>query len=261
MNLPWPFSSRRQKIVEEPFPAEWLSYLDNNVKHYAFLNPDEQNRLQGDLRIIMAEKNWEGALGFIVTDEVKVTVSAMAALLTVGFERHDYFPDVESIVVYPSAYVATSVDPLHGQVVTRSQQARLGEAHGQGPVILSWDDLLEGGQEAEDGHNLVFHEFAHKLDFRDGSANGVPYLRDEAAVEAWAHVMSAEFEQLVHDVQHHRHTMLRDYGATNAAEFFAVCTECFFEKPIRMREQKPQLYGVLADYYGIDWAERLQGRA
>ena len=257
MHLPWPFSNRRREIVEQHFPAEWLAFLENNVKHYTLLTAEEQERVRGDLRIIMAEKNWEGAQGFTITDEVKVTVSGLAALLTVGFERHDYFPDVETIIVYPYSYVAESVDSLYGGVVEQSQQARLGEAHGRGPIILSWSDILDGGQDATDGHNLVFHEFAHKLDFRDGSANGVPFLRDDAALEEWARVMSAEYEQLVHDVQHHGHTILREYGATNAAEFFAVCTECFFDKSVSMRAQKPALYSVLAAYYGVDWAKRI----
>jgi Mlc titration factor MtfA (ptsG expression regulator) len=142
-------------------------------------------------------------------------------------------------------------------VIDNGDEARLGEAHGRGPVILSWNDVVSGGQDEADGHNLVFHEFAHKLDFRDGDANGVPLLRDAAEVDEWARVMSAEYEQLVHDVAHHGHTPLRAYGATNPAEFFAVCTECFFEKSARLREAKPELYSVLRDYYGIDWAQRL----
>jgi len=258
MSLPWPFHNRRKEIVEQPFPAEWFPILESNVKHYGFLTPEEQTRLQGDLRIFMEEKFWEGALGFEITDEVKVSVSALACLLTVGFAKHDYFPNVQTVVVYPGAYVAPAISRSDmGQVIDESNEPRLGEAHGRGPVILSWDDVVDGGQNESDGHNLVFHEFAHKLDFRDGDANGVPLLRDRAEVDEWARVMSAEFTQLVHDVQHHGDTPLRAYGATNPAEFFAVCTECFFEKPSRMKDQKPGLYAVLRDYYGVDWAQRM----
>jgi MtfA peptidase len=86
---------------------------------------------------------------------------------------------------------------------------------------------------------------------------GVPRLRDEAEYDDWASVMSIEFKQLVEDVEHGRHTPIDAYGATNSAEFFAVCTECFFEKPLQLRSHKPELYRVLLDYYGIDWADRV----
>jgi Mlc titration factor MtfA (ptsG expression regulator) len=180
--------------------------------------------------------------------------------LTVGFAQHDYFPNVQTVVVYPGAYVASAARSAYdSRMIDLDAAPRLGEAHGLGPVVLSWDDVLAGGQNRSDGHNLVFHEFAHKLDFRDGEANGVPLLRDRTEVDKWANVMSAEYQQLVEDVLHHRPTPLDRYGATNPAEFFAVCTECFFEKPKRLRDEKPGLYAVLRDYYGLDWADRERG--
>jgi len=180
--------------------------------------------------------------------------------LTVGFARHDYFPNVETVLIYPETYVALATREVYGSVVAQTNEARLGEAHGQGPVILSWSDVVKGGQDEDDGHNLVFHEFAHKLDFRDGDANGVPLLRDQNEVDKWAKVMSAEYMNLVTDVRTGRPTPLRPYGATNPAEFFAVSTECFFEKSVSLRQHRPELYAVLRDYYGIDWAERMMSR-
>ncbi|HEY3330601.1 MAG TPA: M90 family metallopeptidase [Capsulimonadaceae bacterium] len=265
MKLPWPFRSRLADAASQPFPDAWTGFLDANVKLYALLTPAEQARLRDDLRVFMGDKYWEGALGFEITDEVKVTVSALACLLTVGFEQHDSFPNVETILVYPTAYQMPNV-PVHlrrGVTVldptSNDTDPRLGEAHGIGPVVLSWEDVVAGGQSLTDGHNLVFHEFAHKLDFRDGYSDGVPYLRKRSDVDRWAAVMSAAFEMLVEDVTHHRHTILQPYGATNAAEFFAVCTECYYEKPVAMREKMPDLYDVLRGYYGIDWAERMGG--
>jgi Mlc titration factor MtfA (ptsG expression regulator) len=255
MLFPWPFHSRHQQIVDAPFPEKWLPLLTGKVRHYSLLTDDEQIRLRGDLRIFMAEKNWEGALGFDVTDEVKVTVSAIACLLTVAFARHDYFPNVPTIIVYPSAYVAPS-QATYGQVIESSTQARLGEAHGNGPIILSWSDILTDCENTGHGHNLVLHEFAHKLDFRDGDANGTPLLRDRSEIDDWAAVMSVEYEHLVDDVKHHAHSPIGSYGATNPAEFFAVCTECYFEKSEQLSYQKPELYRVLRDYYGIDWLAR-----
>jgi MtfA peptidase len=256
MQLHWPFHARRTEIICRPFPQEWDILLRKMVRHYVLLTSEEQTRLQGDLRILMDEKNWEGALGFEISDEVQVVISALASLLTVGFEKHEYFPNVQTIIVYPTSYSAPSYS-AEGMVVEQSAEGRLGEAHGIGPIILSWSDVVAGGAPNTGRHSLVQHEFAHKLDFRDGDANGVPLLKDSAEVDDWAAVMSAEFEQLVDDVNHHRHTVLRAYGATNPAEFFAVCTECYFEKAVRMRDQKPELYRVLREYYGIDWAQRI----
>jgi len=204
----------------------------------------------------MAEKNWEGALGFDVTDEVKVTISARASMLTVAFPKHDYFPNVQTIIVYPAAYTAPGAS-VYGSVVSSEPEARLGEAHGDGPIILSWSDIIADSEHRGHGQNLALHEFAHKLDFRDGDANGVPFLRDRKEVDEWAAVMSAEYADFVEHVAHSRKSIIRAYGAENPAEFFAVCTECFFEKPKELRAQKPELYKTLLDYYGIDWAERL----
>ncbi|MDR3708287.1 MAG: zinc-dependent peptidase [Capsulimonadaceae bacterium] len=257
MPFQWPFRDRRRKILEAPFPEEWLPVLLGGVRQYGLLTSAEQTRLRDDLRIFQAEKYWEGARGFTVTDEVKVTISAFACLMTVGFPKRDYYPNVQTIVVYPGAYVAESERPSgDSQVIDIAAEPRLGEAHGFGPVILSWSDVVEGARKEADGRNLVIHEFAHKLDFRDGDANGVPLLRDGNELERWAAIMSAEYELLVEDVARQRHTPLQPYGATNPAEFFAVCTECFFEKPRRLRKHKPELYAVLRDYYGIDWARR-----
>jgi len=257
MQLPWPFLNRRAEMTALPFPDEWTGYLDTNVKHYAYLTPEEQAALRGDLRIFMDDKFWEGAGGFVVTTEVKVTISALVSLLTVGFPRHDGFPNVETVLVYPDPFVTRTYSVDHLSVVDEARVPVLGEAHMSGPVVLSWPDVLSGGRSELDGENLVFHEFAHKLDFRDHSADGVPYLRDRREIDAWAKTMQAAFERLLDDLASHRHSLLGSYAATNAAEFFAVCTERFFEKPEKLREYDPDLYGVLRDYYGIDWAERL----
>jgi MtfA peptidase len=260
MRLPW-FHNRRQEILEQPFSGEWKLWLDSGISQAKLLTPDERTRLEGDLRIFAAEKFWEGVGGLDITDEIKVVVSAQACLLTLGMVEHDYFPNVESIIIYPSSYRAPSAGPIVGgrvQVVD-SHQDRLGEAHGNGPVILSWFDTVTGGANSDDGRNLVLHEFSHKLDFRNGSPDGVPRLKTQEQFDRWAEVMSAEYAQLVESAEHHRHSLLRNYGATNPAEFFAVATEAFFEKSVRMRQDHPALYEVLLGYYGIDWAARVEG--
>jgi Mlc titration factor MtfA (ptsG expression regulator) len=247
----------RQQIVAQPFPDEWLEILPRNVRHYTYLNPDEQRLLRDTLRVFAAEKHWEGCGGLELNDEIRVTISAQACLLLLELE-HNYYQNVDSILVYPTGYIARQATPGPDGVVDVGGSARLGEAWGNGPVVISWIDARDGGRNPSDGHNVVYHEFAHKIDMADGAADGVPRLHDNAEYDVWAEVMSAEFKELIEQSRQRRHhTLLDTYGATNEAEFFAVATETFFEKPQQMRDRHPRLYAVLRDFYRQDTAARL----
>ncbi|MGO8671502.1 MAG: zinc-dependent peptidase [Capsulimonadaceae bacterium] len=254
MHIPW-FHNRRHQLLAEPFPDPWLTVLGENVRQYDTLNREEQEKLRGIAHVIIAEKNWEGCGGLTMTDEVRVTVAAQAALLLLALD-HDYFHNVESILVYPGAYFAVDRRAVAGMVVQETVVGRLGEASTNGPVILSWPDVRAGGRNASDGHNVVLHEFAHKLDFRDGSGDGVPRLHSPEDYERWSSVMSVEYNALVAASAHGHAELLDRYGATNPAEFFAVCTECFFERAANMRYSHSELYAVLRDFYRQDPASR-----
>jgi MtfA peptidase len=251
MIFAWLRNRRRRALLATPFPAEWLAYLQRNVALYSLLTEAEQARLRDDLRIFIAEKNWEGCGGLTITDEMKVTIAAQACILLLGIE-HDYFSRVLSILVYPSAY--RGVDRENPAPI--EEPARLGEAWYRGPVVLDWEAARGAGRDPRDGRNLVFHEFAHQLDFLDGLADGTPPLRNREQYRRWHDVMTAEYARLVEESQHGRPRVLDSYGATNPAEFFAVATECFFEKPVQVRGRHPQLYEVLRDYYHQDPAAR-----
>ena len=256
MVFEWFGEHRRQKITEEPFPEAWEAILQENLPVYALLDSEEQARLRDDLRILIAEKSWEGCGGLTLTDEIQVTIAAQASLLTLGREPN-YFPKVESILVYPADYRARDRQRDPSGVVDEGVSGRLGEAWSDGPVVLSWSDALQGGRNMEDGHNVVYHEFAHKLDMDDNDANGVPTLDTEEQVQEWEEVMTAEFAHLIAAAESGHETVLDSYGATNPAEFFAVSTECFFEKPLQMLHKHPNLYRVLQGYYRQDPADRL----
>ncbi len=255
MNFPWSKTQHRRELLAQPFPVSWLGYLAANVAQYRSLSNDEQRKLGDIARILVAEKSWEGCGGLALTDEMQVTIAAQAALLVLGFED-EYYPNVETILVYPGSFqVLTRRSEVHG-VVDERVQIRAGQAALRGPVIVSWSAVRRGGTEAGDGYNVVLHEFAHTLDMRDGAADGAPYLEDAGQIEAWARVMGAEYQRLVEAVAAEEPTLLRAYGATNAAEFFAVATECFFELPRRMQDEHPELYQVLRDFYHQDPAAR-----
>jgi Mlc titration factor MtfA (ptsG expression regulator) len=250
----WLRSRRRAKLLAEPMPAEWPGYLERNVPLYSRLTEAERARLRNILRVLVAEKQWEGCGGLTMTDEVKVTVAAHAALLLLGID-HDYFARVMSILVYPSGFRSPEGWMRADGVVDLSAGA-LGEAWYDGPVVLAWDSVLEGGRDPKDGRNVVLHEFAHQLDYLDGVADGTPVLRREGDYAKWQEVMTREFERLKRESEHGRPAVLDEYGATNHAEFFAVATEAFFEKSRQMYARHPELYGVLSEYYGQDPASR-----
>ncbi|HEB53442.1 MAG TPA: zinc-dependent peptidase [bacterium] len=238
----------RRELLATPFPTAWLPILER-LPFYRALDERGQQRNRDDLRVLVAEKHWEGCGGLELTDEIRVTVAAQAALLLLNIE-HDYYPKVASILIYPSAYKTMPQRDAAG--VVREGQANLGEAWRDGPVILSWDAALGGALDPHDGHNLVLHEFAHKLDMLDGLADGTPPLADRTTFTRWVETMSKEFERLRQDAADGRATVLDTYGASNPAEFFAVATECFFEKSRALQRRHPDLYICLRDYYHQD---------
>jgi Mlc titration factor MtfA (ptsG expression regulator) len=255
MIFSWLRARRRRRLVRQPFPAAWLGYLRRNVAHYDYLSEGEQAVLRDDLRIFAAEKNWEGCGGLTVTDEIKVTIAAQACLLLLGL-RHNYFERVRSILVYPRAYQGPPDELGHDGLIHERGSARLGESHYRGPVVLSWADVLEEGRDPGQGQNVVYHEFAHQLDMLNGLVDGTPPLETPEQYQRWREVMTAEYRRLLAASAQGRATLLDQYGATDEAEFFAVATECFFDRPVALARRHPRLYEVLRDYYHQDPAKR-----
>jgi MtfA peptidase len=249
---------RRERLRSQPFPPAWLTIIERNVSIYDRLPQADQRELHGHIQVFLAEKHFEGCGGLELTDEIKVTIAAQACLLLLHRET-SYYPRLITILVYPHAYVAKSVESIGGGIVLEGETARLGEAWKEGVVVLSWDDVRRGASDLHDGHNVVLHEFAHQLDQQDGTADGAPILEHRSQYVTWARVLSDEYDQLRRDTEQGRRDVLDEYGATNPAEFFAVATECFFEKPSQLRRKHPQLYEELKAYYRQDPAELVPG--
>lgn len=248
---------RRRRLAAKPMPDAWRRILERHVAHYAYLDDAEREQLERDVRIFVAEKYWEGCRGMTITDEVKVAVAGQACLLLLGM-THDYYANVRTILIYPRAYMITDYDYGAGGVVHEQDTQVLGQAHHGGPIILSWFDVKRGGQRGADGTNLVYHEFAHKLDFEDEVGDGTPRLRDRRAHARWVAVMTEAYEDLRDRLAAGRRTWIDPYAATNPAEFFAVATEVFFEKPVTMRQREPALYDALCAFYGQNPARRVE---
>ncbi len=243
---------RRGQLLAQPFPPQWLPYVEA-LPFYRRLDTIGQERLRDHLRVLMAEKNWEGCGGLSLTDEMRVVIAATACLLLLGLQ-HDYYHDVTSILVYPSGW--RKPGRLDERGVLHDDAHHLGEAWQTGPVVLAWDAALRGSLVPGDGKNLVLHEFAHKLDMLDGAADGRPPLRARGDGAPWRETMRREFDALVKADERGQATLLDGYGASNPAEFFAVATECFFERGVALSKRHPQLYAVLSRYYGQDPALR-----
>jgi Mlc titration factor MtfA (ptsG expression regulator) len=255
----WFRERRRKKLTQAPFPSSWEEIIRRNVAHYCMLEDTERAHLRALIQVFIAEKNWEGAGGLELDDEIRVTISAQACLLLLGLP-HNYYQNVQSIVVYPSTVVPPqrkrgSFDQTIAPVDI--EQPILGQAFLQGPVIVVWDAALHGGRHPELGHNIIYHEFAHKLDMLDGAADGTPPLRNRAEYRDWILICSREYQRLKHDTAMGKTSFLKAYGATSEAEFFAVATEQFFDQPRFMIEQAPDLYRVLQAYYHQNPSERV----
>lgn len=255
----WLSNRRRKKLTQAPFPAVWEEIISRNVAHCCFLDDTERAHLRALIQVFIAEKYWEGAGGLELTDEIRVTISAQACLLLLGLP-HNYYKNVQSIIVYPSTVVPPARKPgFFENTVAPVDSAHpiIGQAFLRGPVIIIWDAALRGGRHPELGHNVIYHEFAHKLDMLDGSADGTPPLKDRAEYRDWVQTCTQEYLRLKNLTKKGKRSFLDSYGATNEAEFFAVATEQFFDQPQLMIEHAPDLYRVLKNYYCQDPVERV----
>jgi len=243
---------RRRRLREEPFPDEWRAIVERNFEMFHRLSADDQAELLQHMNVFLGEKTFEGCGGLEMTDEIRVTVAAQACVLLLHHEEPHYYPDLYTILVYPHAYVAQAKEVLPGGIVIEGSSARLGESWVRGCVVLSWDDVRSGAADAADGHNVVMHEFAHQLDQEDGSSDGAPILERRSQYVAWARVLGAEFSDLQRAAERGKRTDIDTYGATNPAEFFAVVTEAFFERPKSLHKKHPELYEELKIFYKQD---------
>jgi len=246
---------RRDRIRSQPFPAEWIDIIGRTVPYYSRLTFEEQQELNGHILVFLHEKRFEGCGGLKITDEIRITIAAQACILLLNRDT-DYFPLVRTILVYPTEYSAPSSEEVHDGIIHEEIEDRFGESWYRGPVVLAWDDVLRGAADIDDGYNVVFHEFAHQLDSESGDLDGAPVLPRTSMYADWAAVMKAEYERLQDAIHNDREHIIDEYGAESPEEFFAVVTEAFFEKPVKLKRHHPELYEQLSAYYRQDPAIR-----
>ena len=241
---------RRAKLFRKPLAQDWTRILQDNVPIYARLPETLKPTLHGSINLFLDDKEFIGCAGFEITDRVRLTIAGNACVLLLKQDDHE-FHGFSSILVYPDTYVAEETT-YDGLVESTHQSVRAGESWHRGPVILSWSDIEEDRLPEYKGHNVILHEFAHKLDEENTLMDGLPILRHPEDYQAWANVLRKEFQELRERVNKHKHTVLDEYASVSPPEFFAVATETFFEKSTEMKDKLPELYEQLSKYYDLD---------
>ena len=240
---------RRAAQYAMPLAPKWRQLLLSDFALYRKMPAELQRKLEGHIQVFLSEKAFVGCNGFEITDEVRLLIAAQACLLIIN-NPGNYYPGFQSILVYPETYAA-KVTRRDGYLHTESVDTRAGESWHRGPVVLAWNEVIQGARDSRDGHNVVMHEFAHKLDEENVSMDGLPILPEAEQYRPWAEILSEEYQKL----REHRDDVIDSYGATSAAEFFAVVTEAFFEKAGQLKSKHPALYQQFARYYRLDPAQ------
>ena len=242
----------RRELVEAGFREEWRELLRTRVPIWQRLDDDERARLEALALELMADVHWEAANGFEITDEIKVMIATEACVLLLGLPD-DSFRDVHTVLVHPTTVVLIGEHSQVPGIVSDGPMPILGQAEMHGPVTIVWDAVQHEARHPGSGHNVVFHEFAHRLDMLDGAADGTPPMGSIEQSERWVEVCTRVYDQVV---EGRGGTALRSYAGVNPAEFFAVATEAFFDDPVDLRRQQRELYDVLSEYYRQDPAGR-----
>jgi len=240
---------RRNRELKEPFPENWRRHLESRVPLYQKMPEHLRQALEQRVQLFLSEKEFYGCDGFEVDDTVRLTIAGHACLLILARSYSD-FDDVRSILVYPDAYHVRDIES-DGMVVSESNEIRAGEASSRGQVVLAWRECEQATRNLHSSHNVILHEFAHQLDYLDGTADGAPPLSGEQA-RHWQHTMTEAYQDLRHSLGHHHKPWLDPYGATEPAEFFAVLTEVFFQQPDHLKNAQPEVYKALQGYFRLD---------
>ena len=245
---------RRAYLLAKPLPDEWQEIIGMDFIRYRGLPEELRRSLDGNIQVLMEEKYFEPCGGLEeVSLRMKLLICAQAGLLLIRLKQHGFYRKLKSILVYPGAF-QDSGRRRFGLHEEEDDSTMLGESWSTGSVILSWESILAGARNADDGMNIVIHEFAHQLDQVDGAADGVPILQQRSAYRRWAKVFLRNYDELVGEVESGkgRRSLIDPYGATNPAEFFAVASETFYEAARQLKMKQPDLYNELEGFYGVD---------
>ncbi|MCO4844732.1 MAG: zinc-dependent peptidase [Sulfurovum sp.] len=238
-----------KKLKSLPFPNSYEEILQN-IHQYKVLSPRNKEKLRLLILLFIDNKEFVGAK-MTINDEIKVIIAFYACLMRLGFDLGDK-DDVSTVIVYPKHFIVNETHSSGG--INRSERSVLEGQSANGTVVISWQDIkYDIAQQEKD--NVIIHEFAHELDFEDGFADGTPVLED-SNYRRWSEVFSKAFdilrEQRDKGKSSDRVVLLGTYALKNEAEFFAVCSERFFETPKIFKAYFPDIYQELQRFYRLD---------
>ncbi len=240
---------RRKQLLAAPLTSKQREIIERLVPLVGRLPAPLRSALEGKVNLFLDQITFRGQNGLEVSEEMQLSIAAQACLLIVNSPL--WYDTLRNVLIYPSAFL-THRDTHDGNFVHEGRHATLGESWTRGPVILSWDDALHGGLDAEDGHNVVIHEFAHQLDSLSGHTNGIPILRKGQAYSGWEAAMLEAYSDHIRRLERGERTLIDPYGATNHEEFLAEAIVTFFERPQALQREEPALYAQLAELLALD---------
>jgi len=245
----WSKRQRRKRLLASELSDHQRAIIEEFVPLVRRLPQDLRRKLEGKISLFLDQIRFVGCNGLDVTEEMRLSIAAQACLLVAN--TNTWYRNLYTILIYPDAFTSRRMEQ-DGYVVTERQTARLGESWSRGPVILSWTDVEDGAADAHDGHNVVFHEFAHQVDDLSGHTNAIPVLSKGQSFRDWEHAFIDAFDRHVRNVERGHRTLFDAYGATSHVEFFAVAVEVFFEKPHEMKREEAGVYEQLASLFRLD---------
>lgn len=244
----WQRWRMRRLLLRHPIEAALWHSETQKIQVLNGLDAVQMARLRELATWFLARKSITGVQGLTITPAMQIAVAAQACLLILHLDV-DYFEGWVEVVLYPGAFRVRHAQTDAAGLVHHEASVLSGESWLRGPVILSWDDVARDSYQPHSGHNVVLHEFAHKLDGRNGAANGMPPLRNSMHREHWADALNRAYEALREALAAGESTAIDPYAATNPAEFFAVVSEYFFTAPEQLKNTSPDVYQQLALFY------------
>ncbi|MDF1715805.1 MAG: zinc-dependent peptidase [Antarcticimicrobium sp.] len=245
----WSRRRGRETLLETPLSDDQRAIVAEQVPLTRKLPQQLHSKLEGKINAFLDQVDFVGCNGLEVTEEMRLSIAAQACLLVVNSDT--WYRHLTTILLYPGAFKSRQAEH-NGYVVTEREIVRTGESWSRGPVVLSWAHSQQGALDDRDGHNVVFHEFAHQIDDLSGHTDGVPILDPEQRFADWARAFGPAYEAHVRQVQMGHRTVLDAYGAEGPEEFFAVAVEAFFEKPVELEREDPAIYAQLAALFRLE---------
>jgi len=234
--------------------SDWVKIRKFSCIRY--LSSVEKARLRTLTSVLLNQKEFVGVQGLTLTNDMKLIIAAQACvpILKLGL---NFYSGFIQITVYPSAFWVKRNEIDEAGVVHLKKVLLSGESWTRGPVILSWQDIERDIRHDNNGHNVIIHEFCHKIDMLNRGANGTPPIPANSSETEWNNIFNDAFERLLKQVHTHHKTSINTYAAQSPVEFFAVVSEYFFTAPDHLQHNYHRVYDELVLFYQQNPARRL----